>query len=102
MPVLKKLYSGEAQTDAEADDITLVFYCPGCKSHHPYRIKGRDPVWQWNGDMEKPTITPSLLVNGTRPESRCHLFLTDGKLIFLGDCYHELKNKTVPLPECDW
>lgn len=102
MPVLKKLYSGDAQRDEDAEDITLIFYCPGCKSHHPYRIKGREPKWEWNGDMEKPTFKPSLLVNGTRPESRCHIFLTDGVIHFLDDCFHELKGQKVPLPECDW
>jgi hypothetical protein len=102
MPVLHKLYSGDAKNDAEAEDITLIFYCPGCKSHHPYRIKGREPKWTWNGSMDKPTFTPSLMVNGTRPESRCHVFVTNGEIQFLPDCFHELKGTTIPLPECDW
>lgn len=104
MPVLKKLYSGEATTDDDAEEVSLIFYCPGCKTHHSYRIKsgiGR-PVWHWNGDMDKPTFAPSLLVNQSRPDSRCHLFLRDGMIEFLGDCHHELKGKTVPLPECEW
>ena len=105
MPVLKKLFSGDATRDEDAQEIQLVFFCPGCKSHHSYCIKstipGR-PVWVWNKDMEKPTFAPSLLVNGRWPESRCHLFLRDGMIQFLDDCHHELKGKTVPLPECEW
>ena len=33
-------------------------YCPGCKSHHLF-----DERWTFNGDQEKPTFTPSMLVN---------------------------------------
>jgi len=100
--VLKKLYSGDATCDQDAKDITLVFFCPGCQSHHPYRIKGQNPVWKWNGNMEKPTFSPSLLVHGSLPAHRCHLFLRDGMIEFLSDCHHDLKGKTVPLPECCW
>jgi hypothetical protein len=34
------------------------------------------------------------------PESRCHSFVKDGWIQFLGDCYHELKGLTVEIP--DW
>lgn len=85
-----------------------------------------DPVWTWNGSVEAPTVTPSVCVSGTEfteqgkkdyamwvaagcpkdglgeIDSRpvcCHSFITDGKIIFLGDCTHALKGQTVPLPE---
>jgi hypothetical protein len=32
-------------------------------------------------------------------EQTCHLFLTDGRLQYLGDCTHALAGQTVPLPE---
>lgn len=66
---------------------------------HPYRIRGQatGPIWNWNGNVESPTFTPSLLVNASDPQSRCHLFLTDGKIQFLGDCFHDLKNQTVDM-----
>lgn len=72
--------------------------CPGCKSWHPFNVDpSRPQVWQFNGDVNKPTFTPSLLVNGSHPESRCHLFLTNGKIQFLSDCHHELAGQTVDM-----
>lgn len=55
--------------------------------------------WNWNGDIEKPTINPSVLsTDGMGNIS--HLFIRDGKLIYLSDCTHELKGKTVDM--LDW
>ena len=92
----------------EAGTLGYHFWCPGCREIHTYRIKQyRDeqkPIWQFNGNEECPTFTPSLLY-AEIPRSdasgvvRCHLYLTDGKLHFLGDCTHDLKGKTVDLPE---
>jgi len=73
------------------------FYCPGCKCHHSYDIKR----WKFNGDFEKPTFTPSLLIWASRPEVRCHLFVTDGKIRFLNDCFHEYAGKTVEMWDAD-
>jgi hypothetical protein len=69
-------------------------YCPGCKCYHAF-----DERWAFNGDFEKPTFAPSMLVNQHRPESRCHSFVTDGKIQFLSDSYHELAGQTVELPD---
>lgn len=84
-----------------------VFHCPGCGyGHHletkPYTdINGKaHPVWQFNGDIDKPTASPSLLINKGWPEKRCHLFLRDGMIQFLSDCHHELAGQTVECP--DW
>lgn len=102
----------------------LTFYCPGCKNLHsiPVSINGGSG-WAWNGNLVKPTITPSILVRGghytdrhqpgdpcwctfnqEHPEDpvsftcqRCHSFVTDGQIIFLDDCSHELKGQTVSL-----
>lgn len=76
---------------------SLYFQCPGCDMLHPYHVSGNGPMWQWNKNAEAPTFTPSLLVDKDRPERRCHLFLTDGKIQFLGDCFHDLKNQTVDM-----
>ena len=32
------------------------------------------------------------------PSEKCHLFVTDGKIIYCGDCTHELSGQTVDLP----
>jgi hypothetical protein len=96
----------ERITDQTGYHVEYAFWCPGCKINHSYVVQRKDPkdvgpVWQWNGSLEKPTFSPSLLVWGSRPEQRCHLFVTDGKIQFLGDCAHDLKNQTVPLLDYD-
>lgn len=74
------------------------FWCPGCESTHVIYTEG-SLVWSFNGNEDKPTFSPSLLLDKDRPESRCHLFLTDGKLQFLPDCHHRLAGQTVDLPD---
>lgn len=77
---------------------SLYIQCPGCDMLHPFRVEGEGGVhWGWNRNVLAPTFSPSLLVNASDPESRCHLFLTHGKLQFLGDCFHDLKNQTVDM-----
>lgn len=80
------------------------FYCPGCKSHHAFTTKspGFNSPWTFDGNLEAPTFSPSLLCNGDYPESRCHSFVRNGKIEFLGDCFYELKNQTVDLPDADF
>jgi len=71
------------------------FYCPGCKFRHVIYTEGSHSKleWKWNGSMDKPTFTPSLLVHGPMGdppvEMRCHSFIRDGALRFLSDCTHE-------------
>ena len=81
------------------------FHCPGCQLDHAFTVgppqRGpQDPRWTFNGSFDKPTFQPSLLCNKDYPESRCHSFVTDGKIQFLDDCFHALKGQTVELP--DW
>lgn len=78
----------------------IFFYCPGCKHGHPYVV----PRWTFNGDWERPTFSPSLLVFSRHPETgarqtHCHLYLRDGRLEFLSDSAHELAGQTVDLPD---
>ena len=82
---------------SEEDEQVWIF-CPGCKCHHAFTIKHPTfAPWAWNGSEERPTFSPSMLVNRDTP-SQCHSFVTDGKIQFLNDCYHELKGQTVELP----
>lgn len=99
----------------EGGQFSHIFYCPGCGNHHGI-IDGR---WTFNGDLEKPTITPSILVRGTEwitdeehelimsgqyVEPRpyvCHSFVTDGQIQYLNDCTHELAGQTVDIPDID-
>jgi hypothetical protein len=85
------------------EDHYYVFHCPGCKCAHGVTTQGykQEPRWTWNESMDAPTFKPSILCNRDDPATRCHSFVTDGKIQFLGDCFHELKNKTVDLPDWD-
>lgn len=70
--------------------------CPGCEMRHQL------PDWEFNGDVDRPTFRPSLLVTWEhgpeREKRRCHSYITDGKIKFLGDCTHALVGQTVELP----
>lgn len=83
------------------------FYCPGCKGDHWVNIEDAWPVWTFNGDTEKPTLHPSVVVTyngedadqeGCQP-SRCHSWVRDGQIEFLSDCTHALAGQTVELPD---
>lgn len=82
------------------------FWCPGCDCVHAvytnglYTVDGVIHNWTFNGDADKPTFRPSLNVSPKNPERQCHSWVTDGQITFLGDCHHDLKNKTVEIP--DW
>lgn len=72
-----------------------MFDCPGCGHSHVFSDK-----WQFNGDLAKPTFTPSLMNRSTRDKDFvCHLFLRDGVIEFCGDCTHALAGQSVPCPE---
>lgn len=93
----------------------FAFFCPACHFAHWFKVGNGG--WTWNGNREKPTISPSILARGKRtvtdteadrimagekvviPEFRCHSFVKEGKIQFLGDCTHDMKNQTVDLPE---
>lgn len=73
----------------------IFFYCPGCSERHQIVVG----VWGFNDDLERPTFTPSVLVQGGPDNAVCHSFVTDGRIQFLGDCTHALAGQTVELPE---
>lgn len=87
----------------------VTFECPGCGTTHTVPTHGPN-AWIFNGDMERPTLTPSILVHphgaldeqGQRYETpRCHSFVTDGRIQFLADSTHALAGQTVELPEIE-
>jgi hypothetical protein len=84
----------------------VIFECPGCKFLHGPAVKGMTrPIWDWNGSFERPTFTPSIVVtwdDTTGKTHVCHSFVKDGTIQFLDDCTHELRGKTVALPELGW
>lgn len=78
-------------------DKRLAFWCPGCEEVHMPRVAGVDP-WTWNGDRDRPTLSPSILVTDGEG-NRCHSYLESGRLRFLSDCTHALAGQMVDLPE---
>ena len=97
-------------TDSRGDYSMVWIWCPGCDEHHAMPVtkpsNGDGVAWAFNGDEERPTITPSILVSSTSPKdgkiyTKCHSFVTDGKIQFLSDSAHALAGQTVELPEVD-
>lgn len=103
----------------------ISYRCP-CGDVHTLTVGGPGATWTWNGDTEKPTFSPSVLVRSghyvprkpgepescwctyakEHPEEKlpfgcylCHSFVRDGMVQFLGDCTHALAGQTVPLGE---
>jgi len=78
----------------------FLFWCPGCNCAHAV-----NHGWRFNGDGDRPTFEPSILVNAPgqfhNPTAlTCHSFVRDGRIQFLGDSTHALAGQTVDLP--DW
>lgn len=92
--------------DQDGKHTGWLIFCPGCACGHFLDFR-----WTFNGDRERPTFAPSYLVYenplkgdevpGYRQQKRCHSFIRNGQIEFLGDCGHALANKTVPLPDLD-
>lgn len=103
-------------------------HCPACGYTHTMGIGpyAHGPVWQFNGDAERPVFSPSLLMQRNQwhppvtPENLaqwraapwpqeqrayvCHSFIgcngaQPGEIIFLADSTHALAGQTVPLPD---
>lgn len=104
------------------------FKCVACGHRHMVTTEGSadfsGPLWGFNGDLERPTFTPSLLVTWREPANLadheqiqrdirakeehgtpipqadrvCHSFIADGRMQYLGDCTHHLAGQTVDLP----
>lgn len=76
----------------------LVLWCPGCEEDHMIvpRRTGPGVTWDWNGDVKKPTISPSILSSGP-PQTQCHSFVRDGVWEFLSDCDHQYAGQHVPM-----
>lgn len=86
------------QDPAKPDEIAVMIFCPACQCGHGGWSKAGKP-WSWNGDTERPTITPSILIDEMRGKVRyvCHSVVTAGVIDFLGDCTHALAGQKVAL-----
>lgn len=73
------------------------FVCPACDQVHTINNS-----WKFNGDVDNPTFSPSVLVQGARGfnppvKFKCHSFIKEGKIQYLSDCSHEFAGKTVDM-----
>lgn len=90
----------------KTDNGGVLFECPGCGHLHCVYVEEPSPTgsrWTWNGSLELPTFSPSILVRSNytsihRMDDVCHSFVREGKIEFLSDCTHELAGQTVDLP----
>lgn len=106
-PVMVVHTQSEYGTDRKLGRVCLV-WCPGCDMLHRINVLGEDGsrdsvIWDWDGNMERPTFDPSILVFRDNDKKRCHSYLKNGQWQFLTDSGHGLAGKTfgmVPLP--DW
>jgi hypothetical protein len=62
---------------------SLLFRCPLCNEEHGVSIKPASTTgWDWNGNVERPTLSPSIQILGHgKPGTegcRWHGFLRDG------------------------
>jgi len=125
----------KVHTVIEHDDGPVTGYmifCPACKSGHLFNTTpgdngagGRKPVWDFDGNLDCPTFSPSMLSKGVRFTAKgradydewvkagrpmpagnfenepivCHSFVRGGRIEFLADCTHEMAGTTVDLPE---
>ena len=40
---------------------SLFMWCPGCDQLHLVGLTGNGPLWEWDGNLDAPTISPSIL-----------------------------------------
>jgi hypothetical protein len=109
----------------EATEDRIHFWCPACDRAHGIRVArpGISGGWTWDGNVDAPTFSPSLLVKTTdfTPAGRathdswvaagcpqphptcefadvvCHSFVRNGMIDFLPDCTHHMACLRVPM-----
>lgn len=100
---VRTVYSGPENTIEPNVIVGYCFECPGCKTTHEFTTNPKfrtGGVWTFNGNLDQPSFSPSLLVNKNHEVPsimECHSWITDGKIKFYDNCDHDLKNQTVEL-----
>lgn len=91
-------------------DWGVYFDCPGCGEAHriPTAPDPSRASWSFNGNYERPTLSPSILVHPRNDIAddgsvyrtpQCHSFVVDGRIRYEPDSTHKLAGQTVDLPE---
>lgn len=96
-------------------DDRVAWWCPGCEAYHQVPVRPHPRGWEFDGNFSAPTFAPSVLVNSVKPLTddeyervmagelieprsvRCHSFVRQGRIEFLGDCTHALAGQTVQI-----
>lgn len=99
-----------------------IMFCPGCQRGHGIftsapKPDGTGPVWEFDGNLSKPTFTPSVRIETVIPATSkdeekagrgqpydsvplvCHFNITDGNVVYHDDTTHRLRGKTIPMEE---
>lgn len=104
-----KIQEGAGYVQCEASEAThLMLNLPGPTGHLVIPViqhgtRRETPCWTWNGNIESPTLKPSVLSKMGRDGSVvCHSWINDGKVQFLADCTHEFKGQTLDLLEVEY
>jgi hypothetical protein len=85
-----------------AEGGTVMLWCPACLHAHGYPTLGAPPAWTYNGDADRPTLTPPADIKVARPDGslyRCHSVVTDGRISFSADSSHLLRGMTFELED---
>ena len=106
-----------------SDDGTYSFYCPGCKCSHMVNNSWKINLdtntispsvlvkenWSMSDDWDyksAPKNEDGSLkknsdgkISGAIKSPRCHSFVRNGMIQYLGDCTHGLAGKTIPMEE---
>jgi hypothetical protein len=77
----------------------FAFWCPGCACAHHIYTEGK-VSWELTGSHEAPTVRPSLSHNRGEKGVNCHYHLTEGKIEYFFDCFHELRSQVIDM--LDW
>jgi hypothetical protein len=88
----------DSETGKKRDHTQYLYFCMGCGYEHAFALKSDGGNHEFNMDLDKPTVSPSLL-NDWTPGRKCHSFIKNGMIEYLNDCWHELRGQTVELPE---
>jgi len=71
----------------------------GVAGEHTVPFTGASVVWEFDGNLDRPTLKPSLKLTQEWRKLICHSFVTNGRIQYLGDCTHAMAGQTVDLPE---
>lgn len=105
MQISSKLRRGRS----DISDV-ISHWCPACEEVHVFTLHNSNgPHWSWDGNVDAPSFTPSMLIRVNTPDlphyqpnaasSVCHYILTAGIINYCADSTHAMSGQSVPLPD---